>query len=91
LLEQAMDPFIGMVGKTVFVPVSDFFFMLAPESQREEADRLLAAHFGDRKRFASPKAMAPMPVLGVPGWHPRTASEDFYDLASYFHSKPRAV
>lgn len=91
LLEQAMDPYIGMVGKTVFVPVSDFFFMLAPESQREEADRLLAAHFGDRKRFASPKAMAPMPVLGVPGWHPRTASEDFYDLASYFHSKPRAV
>jgi len=91
LLEQAMDPYIGMVGKTVFIPVSDFFFMLAPESQREEADRLLAAHFADRKRFASPKAMAPMPVLGVPGWHPRTASEDFYDLASYFRSRPRAV
>ena len=89
LLEQAMNPYIGMIAKTVFVPVSDFFFMLAPESQREEADRLLAAHFADRKRFASPKAMAPMPVLGVPGWHPRTASEDFYDLASYFRSKPR--
>jgi DUF3025 family protein len=91
LFEQALAPYIGMVAKTVFVPVSDFFFMLPPESQREEADRLVAAHFADRKRFASAKSMAPMPVLGVPGWHPETANEGFYDLATYFRSRPRAV
>jgi DUF3025 family protein len=91
LLEQALDPYIGMVAKTIFVPVGDFFFMLSPESQREEADRLAAHHFSDRKRFASPKSMPPMPVLGVPGWHPETANEGFYDLATYFRSKPRAV
>jgi len=89
LFEQALAPYIGMVAKTVFVPVSDFFLMLSPESQREEADRLVAAHFADRKRFASAKSMAPMPVLGVPGWHPETANESFYDLAAYFRSKPR--
>jgi hypothetical protein len=89
LLEQALDPYIGMVAKTIFVPVSDFFFMLSPESQREEADRMAAAHFEVRARFASPKSMAPLPVLGVPGWHPRTASEAFYDEAAYFQSKTR--
>ncbi|MGE5094190.1 MAG: DUF3025 domain-containing protein [Betaproteobacteria bacterium] len=89
LLEQALSPYIGMVAKTVFVPVGDFFFMLSPESQREEADRLLAAHFAERTRFASPKSMPPMPVLGVPGWHPHTADEAFYDRSSYFRSKPR--
>ena len=78
-----------MVAKTVFVPVGSFFFMLSPESQREEADRMVAAHFENRTRFASAKAMPPLPVLGVPGWHPETGNESFYDIASYFRSKPR--
>jgi hypothetical protein len=87
--EQALQPYIGMVAKTVFVPAGEFFFMLPAESQAAQADELLAAHFATRTRFHSPKAMAPMPVLGVPGWHPDTGNEAFYDLASYFRSKSR--
>ena len=87
--EQALDPYIGMVAKTVFVPVSDFFLMLPPESQLEEADRLVAGHFASRARFASPKSMAPMPVLGVPGWHFGAQDEAFYDDAQHFRSKPK--
>ena len=89
LHEQALAPYIGMVAKTVFVPVGGLFFMLSPESQREEADRMVAAHFTSPSRFASPKSMPPLPVLGVPGWHPDTAMEAFYDRADYFRSKPR--
>ena len=85
--EQALSPYIGMVAKTVFVPVSDFFFMLAPESQLEEADKLVASHFASRARFASPRSMAPMPVLGVPGWHFDAQDEAFYDDARHFRSK----
>lgn len=72
--EQALEPYIGMVAKAVFLPDGPI-------------DELLAAHFSDRRNFASPKAMPPMPVLGVPGWHPRTAEERFYDDASYFRSR----
>jgi hypothetical protein len=78
LYEKGLDPYIGMVAKTVFV---DFV------ADAAGADRLLAAHFADRSRFASPKAMAPMPVLGVPGWHPDTARESFYDDARHFRGK----
>ncbi len=85
--EQALTPYLGMVAKTVFVPVSDFFFMLGPESQLEEADKLVAGHFASRARFASPKSMAPMPVLGVPGWHFDSQDEAFYDDAQHFRSK----
>jgi len=87
--EQALEPYVGMVAKTVFVPVSDFFFLLEPASQLEEADRLVANHFASRPRFASPKGMAPMPVLGVPGWHFAAQDEAFYDDDSHFRSKPR--
>ena len=89
--EQALTPYIGMVAKTVFVPVDDFFHMLPIEAQLPRVDELLARHFTTRARFASPKSMAPMPVLGVPGWHFAEQDEAFYDDAKHFRSKgPRA-
>ena len=87
LYEQALDPYLGMVAKTVFLPVDERFFALAPEAQAAHADQLLAVHFADRARFPSPKAMAPMPVLGVPGWHPDTGRESFYDDPVHFRGK----
>jgi hypothetical protein len=87
--EQALEPYIGMVAKTVFVPVNEFFFMLPPEAQVEQADALVAAYFSSRAKFHSPKSMAPMPVLGVPGWHFAAQDEAFYDDPKHFRSKPR--
>ncbi len=86
--EQALEPYIGMVAKTVFVPVDELYFMLPQEAQLARADALVAAHFAHPARFLSPKAMAPMPVLGVPGWHPDTGCASFYDDAAHFRSKP---
>lgn len=85
--EQSLSPYIGMVAKTVFVPVGELFFMLPIEAQVAEADRLVAAHFAQRARFHSPRAMAPMPILGVPGWHFAAQDEAFYDDADHFRSK----
>jgi hypothetical protein len=78
LYEKGLDPYLGMVAKTVFVELV---------TDTADADRRLAAHFSDRARFRSPKAMAPMPVLGVPGWHPGNSSETFYDDAKHFRGK----
>jgi hypothetical protein len=87
MYEQALAPYIGMVAKTVFVPVNDLFFMLPIEVQVNQADALLAAHFANRARYVSPKMMAPMPILGVPGWHADTGRESFYDDAVHFRGK----
>ena len=89
LLEKALEPHLGMVAKTIFIPVTS----LPPDAElASTADRALATHFADRARFASPKSMAPMPVLGVPGWHSGTESESFYDDRSHFRSRqPPAV
>ena len=80
LYEKAVEPYLGIVAKTVFVPFS---------AGTAEADRLLAAHFSDRANFPKPKAMAPMPVLGVPGWDARNAAEVFYDDKAHFRGKVR--
>jgi hypothetical protein len=89
MYEQALNPYIGMVAKTVFVPVSELFFALPLEAQMAQVDELLVRHFTDRSRFRSPRMMAPMPVLGVPGWYPAAEKEIFYDDPVHFRSKGR--
>ena len=80
LFEKMLDPHLGIVAKTIFVPLCAPF----------DADAALAAHFSTRANFASPRAMAPMPVLGIPGWHPGTQTEVFYDDKDHFRgSRPR--
>ena len=90
LAEKALDPRTGIGTKGVFVRVDDFFFMLPVESQVARVDEQLAAHFAQRLRFASPKSMASMPAMGIPGWHPNNAAEEFYNDAAHFRSKPNA-
>ena len=87
LFEQALAPHLGMVAKTVFIAADEGFLALSPQAQVARADTFVAAHFSERANFASPKGMAPMPVLGVPGWHPDTAGETYYDDAEHFRSK----
>ena len=88
-LEQALAPYIGMVSKTVFVPVDPLFHMLPVEVQVPRADELAARFFESRLRFASPKSLAPLPVLGVPGWHFAAQDEAFYADQKYFRPKQR--
>jgi len=85
--EQSLEPFIGMVAKTVFLRVEEGFASLPAQLRRERIDAMLDAHFADRARFASPRLMAPMPVLGIPGWHPGTARDSFYDDPVHFRGQ----
>lgn len=88
-LEQSLAPYIGMVAKTVFVPVDELFHALPAEAQAARVDELLARHFASRTRFPSPKSMAPMPILGVPGWHFAAQDEAFYSDKDHFRgSRP---
>ena len=86
LFEKALDPFVGIVAKTVFLDVDDGFFALDEGSRLARVDEMLAAHFAERARFPSPRAMAPLPVLGVPGWH-LAQDEAFYDDPVHFRGK----
>ena len=56
LFEKALDPFVGIVAKTVFVPVDDLFAMLPPEAQVARGRRAPRARTSPTARaFASPQ------------------------------------
>ena len=87
LHEKFLDPFVGMIAKTVFMPVDAAFVSLDVAAQVARADEFLASHFSDRAKFARAKLMAPMPVLGVPGWHTSTSDVSFYDDPVHFRKQ----
>jgi hypothetical protein len=89
LHEKALAPHLGIVAKAVFVKVGRDFLALPETAQVAHVDRALEAHFAERARFASPRIMPPIPVLGIPGWHPRTAEAAFYDDRAHFRPSTR--
>lgn len=90
LAEKALEPRTGIGTKSVFLPVDELFFMLPVEAQVARVDEQIAAHFAQRTRFASPKSMASVPAMGIPGWHPDNGAEEFYNDPAHFRSKPNA-
>lgn len=90
LFEKGLAPYIGMVAKTLFVPIDAALLQGSADAMRAQCDAILANRFADPRQVPTPKALAPMPVLGVPGWHPDTEREAFYDDPSHFRaSRPR--
>ena len=91
LYQKALTPFIGLTGKAVLLEVPQGFLELSLQAQVEDADRRLAAHVWDRSHLCRGRELAPLPVLGVPGWWPDNDEEAFYDNAAYFRPGRQAV
>ncbi len=87
LFEKLLDPWLGIVAKSVLLDVDEAFLARPARALVAAADEALAAHLDDRAHFASPRRLPPLPVLGIPGWHADTGRETFYDDASHF--RPR--
>jgi len=84
LYEKALEPFVGVTGKAVIVSVERGFSDSALAQQLSELDVRLATLLGDTTRFLTPRTLAPIPLLGVPGWCEDNALETFYDNTDYF-------
>jgi hypothetical protein len=84
VLEKALAPYVGMTAHAIALHVDRGFLEDTLQRQLETVDALTAAHLGDPARLRSPRELAPLPLLGVPGWWPGNEREDFYDDAAYF-------
>jgi hypothetical protein len=84
LYEKALAPFVGMTGKALIFDVTREALELEGEPARAQIDRLAALHVWNPERMLSPRELAPLPVLGVPGWWDANAQREFYDNTDYF-------
>jgi hypothetical protein len=86
LYEKALRPFTGVTGKGVIFEVEQDFFSLPLERQLEQLDATLCDYLSDNESFASTQKLAPVPLLGMPGWATENASESYYEDTRYFRS-----
>lgn len=90
LFETGLAPFIGWCGKALLVSVAEDFFNKEPAQQRDWLDNWLAEQLGNDDWLASPRALCPLPLLGIPGWWPANEDPAFYANQDYFRSSRRA-
>ena len=74
-LEQALKPWPGITCKAIFAPPG------------RNPDDAAAAWLAAVPAGASPRALAPLPVFGYPGWMP-DQDERFYAEERYFRERP---
>jgi hypothetical protein len=84
LYQKALKPFIGMTGKAILLQVSQEFLERPLQAQVADADRQLALYLWEGSRIGKGRDLAPVPVLGVPGWCSDNEVEAFYDNTGYF-------
>ncbi|PTQ98376.1 Protein of unknown function (DUF3025) [Nitrosomonas nitrosa] len=87
LLEKALRPYPGMTGKGMVMPVEDTFFEQNLTDQIAMIDVWLDNFL--RRSTLSSTDLAPVPVLGYPGWTPDNEDSTYYDNQHYF--RPRRI
>jgi Protein of unknown function (DUF3025) len=84
LMEQLLDPFVGLVGKALLINVESAW--LGPNihgllQHIDARSRTLTAFPASLSRG---RDLAPLPVLGIPGWSAENDDERYYDNVDYF-------
>jgi len=82
--DQLRAPFFGLCAKAVFCGVDRRFLDLDPDRQAEQMDVALSAAWAREDTFLSPRAFAPLPLLGIPGVTPDNECEAYYLDARQF-------
>jgi hypothetical protein len=73
IYEKALRPFMGIVSRGLV-------FKVPPEVLAA----LAASWISDSAHLRGTRELEVVPILGVPGWHPDNAHEEFYDDTNYF-------
>lgn len=88
LMEKLLDPFIGLTAKARFVNVPPSWFDGTWHERMASLDAALAASLRDPADFTTPRMLAPLPVLGLPGWWDANTDPRFFENRGYFRASP---
>ena len=81
LLDKARAPFIGLTAHALVLDAPASLLAAPAAAIAASLDARLAAAVD---RLSGPRALAPLPVLGIPGWWPANEAPAFYDDSRYF-------
>jgi DUF3025 family protein len=86
IYEKALQPFMGVTGRGVIFAVAADFFSPALEQQLQLLDKKLADYLNNPQHLNRTAELAPVPILGVPGWNAENERESYYENEAYFRA-----
>ncbi len=84
LCEKALAPYQGMTGRGLLLEVDSAVLELALPEQVAQIDRMVAQQIAAPGNLQTTRDLAPVPVLGVPGWCAGNEQAAYYDDQNYF-------
>jgi hypothetical protein len=84
LHEKLLAPFRGLAAKVIVIEADRALLAASAEAQLRHADWALAARLADPATLASTRSLAPLPVLGIPGWAAENENPAYYADAAQF-------
>lgn len=82
LLEKSLAPFVGITAKAMLLNV---------DAQSPGLDQAAAEWLGGESNLADSHNLAPLPLLGIPGWDARNEAPEFYQNSHYFRPGRRGL
>lgn len=84
LCEKMLKPYKGITGHGLLLDVDREFLELPPPAQLVQMDARITAQLTDPRGLQRTAQLAPVPVLGVPGWCADNEAAAYYDDQAYF-------
>jgi hypothetical protein len=84
LHEKLLAPFHGLTAKAVIVETDRATLARPSNALVREVDALLASRLPAPDVLATTRSLAPLPVLGIPGWWPANEDPAYYDDTTQF-------
>jgi len=91
LYEKSLAPFAGITARGILVETSDDLLQAPPAALLGNLDARAASWIGDPSALSGTRDLAPVPILGVPGWCAGNEREEYYDNLDYFRPGRRSV
>jgi hypothetical protein len=87
LYEKALNPYIGMTGQGLLLPVKKEFFTWSLEQRLAHLDEQIATYLSNTENACNTRELSPVPLLGIPGWSADNEVARYYDNTDYFRSE----
>lgn len=89
LLEKFLKPYKAITAQALLFHADDRFMQQQRSQQREHIDSDLSAQLRAGTRLRSTAELAPLPLMGLPGWWPEGLQDrDFYVDQRVFRAAP---
>jgi len=84
LCEKALAPYKGITGRGWLLEVGRDFLALPAAERLQKIDQRLALQIADPQILRHTHELAPLPVLGIPGWCADNEQSAYYDDRDHF-------